>query len=402
MTLLNTTDLLRIFGENIRASDFVDIAVAWIGPSVALDLLLDEVKGRNLKVRIIVGLSGNGTSPIALRSLQVNGVQIRIGKSSTGIFHPKLYLYRSSAQTKCWIGSSNFTLPGFSQNSELVHEFNDQGSCCSWFDELWNNLPLDSNALINNYEESWHRSRPEHTPDIEPIEITSGGLLGLLASAKSWSAYLGALNRCDKYCRQSYHFSVLGDEWSYIDTITYGTDIARRDDWGQLSIIEKRILLGVETKDADGTWGLLGNMSGAGSARGKFYKDRAIRNGIRRALDPVIRASDTRTFLNAVGPFIKSVSDIAGFGPAIATRLIALARPDCGVSVNKGSAPGLSKLTSLSDNAQTLGNEKNYPELLKWVYKQGWYGVDKPQDAFEQTIWSMRAALIDSFVYKPT
>ncbi len=402
VALLNTADLLSAFGVNISNSDFVDIAVAWIAPSVALDLLLDQVQNRKLKVRIIVGLSGNGTSPIALRSLQLNGIQIRIGKSPKGIFHPKLYSFRSSKWSKCWLGSSNFTLSGFSLNSELVHEFNDEGPCYSWFNELWNSLPPDSNALIDQYEKNWHRSRPELAPDIEPLPSNTDNFPELLTEANSWAAYLEALSKCDRYCRQRYSFSVLGDEWSYIDTIAYGTEIARRGDWKQLSLTEKRILLGIETSDADGTWGLLGNMHAAGLAVGTFYNSAAIRNDIRSALDPVISASNTKAFLTAVGPFIRHVSNIPGFGPAMATRLIALARPDCGISVNNGSAPGLSRLTGLSGEARTLGNPTNYPKLLNWIYNRGWYGVAKPQNAFEQTIWSMRAALIDAFVYEPT
>jgi hypothetical protein len=227
--------------------------------------------------------------------------------------------------------------------------------------------------------------------------------IDLLANVGNWCGYVDALRKRDSYWRSqsAENISVLGEEWSWIDTIAHGHTIAQRSDWVDLSREEKKILLGLDTNDAAGAWGLLGNIHAAAEACSLFQTDAAIRGRIRKTLQPVIDANDQNQFILAAAQAIRLITQLHGFGPAIATRLITLARPDMGISVNGGSAPKLSQLTGLSKAAGTLGKANNYPKLLQWVYAQPWYNTSEPEGSLEQTIWSMRAALIDGFVYQP-
>jgi HKD family nuclease len=405
MALLKTAELLRAFTTNVNEADRVDIAVAWLGPSRALDELLRRAARGQLQARVVVGLSGNGTSPIALRSLQKAGAQIRVASSSIGLFHPKFYLFRAPERNICWIGSSNFTLPGFAQNSELIHEFTDDGNALLWFEDVWTKLPAESDDTIDQYAQNWTRRPPVFGKKAWPIRLPQGSLPKLLTSIESWDEYIAGLHTCDAYWKAraahefGYSFSVLGDGWSWVDTIVHGSDIARRQDWENLTEVEKRILLGIETKDAAGAWGLLGNMRAAVTAVGEFYEDAGVRMRIRKELQMVMNASNDEQFLQTAVQAARAIAQLNGFGLAVATRLIALARPDRGISVNGGSAPQLSRLTGLPATASILANEQNYPNLLRWLYDQQWYRAGEPSDAFEQIIWSMRAALIDCFVY---
>ena len=86
-------------------------------------------------------------------------------------------------------------------------------------------------------------------------------------------------------------------------------------------------------------------------------------------------------------------------GPAAATRLLTLARPDFLVSVNGASATRLGKL--FSGNPKTPSSLANdYVGLLKWVYDQPWFSARRPDDQWERKIWNCRAALLDAFVYE--
>jgi len=38
--------------------------------------------------------------------------------------------------------------------------------------------------------------------------------------------------------------------------------------------------------------------------------------------------------------------------------------------------------------------------LLDRIYEQAWFKAPEPEDQYERTIWSMRAALLDAFVYE--
>ena len=90
---------------------------------------------------------------------------------------------------------------------------------------------------------------------------------------------------------------------------------------------------------------------------------------------------------------------LAGFGPGVVTRLLALARPDRLVSVNDRSRHGLSESFGLART--TPGEPRNYRRLLERLYERPWYADRPGRSNRERELWSMRAALIDSFVYDP-
>ena len=90
---------------------------------------------------------------------------------------------------------------------------------------------------------------------------------------------------------------------------------------------------------------------------------------------------------------------LAGFGPGVVTRLLELARPDRLVSVNGGSRHGLSESFKLART--TLGKPQNYRRLLERLYELPWYADRPGRSKRERGLWSMRAALIDGFVYDP-
>jgi HKD family nuclease len=402
MVLLPTEKLLGEFEKRANSASQIDIAVAWVGPSRALELLRDVARKQKVRIRVAVGLSGNFTSPEALRSLE-EFAEVRIGTSTDGIFHPKFYLFHSSAEAICWIGSANFTLHGFMVNSELVNEFVDDGNARQWFERLWDSLNPDATTEINKYVDAW--TRPQRMPiPKRPTSVDTDDPLKLLLDAppRTWREYMVAVRNCDAFWKSGGVFSVLGPEWSWIETIACGGDLIRRDNWAAFTNEEVNVLIAY--RGGEGEWGLLGSMKGAATAVGAFLKNHGdVRGSIRKAIAAVIEAPDEGQFVDAAVNAIDDISKLPRFGPAIATRLITLARPDRGVSVNAGSAPGLAKLTQkLPATPSVLANAKNYPKLLQWVYEQPWYSTPEPQESLERTVWSMRAALIDSFVYKPT
>jgi HKD family nuclease len=218
MVLLPTEKLLSEFERRVASASQIDIAVAWVGPSPALELLRDATRRRKIKVRAAVGLSGNGTNPEALRSLQ-EFAKLRIANGSAGIFHAKFYLFHSAAMTTCWVGSANFTLGGFVSNSELVTEFSDDGAARRWFDEFWGGLNPESASEIKHYVDNWKRppgGSPQKT-DSRKLAIGSDPVRLLQATPNTWDKFVVALRACDAYWKERYRegFSVLNPEWSF-------------------------------------------------------------------------------------------------------------------------------------------------------------------------------------------
>lgn len=285
-------------------------------------------------------------------------------------------------------------------NAELVHEFKDTGYAQSWFEKLWSQLDEDSTTEIENYIHNWKRPPRTVFPVTGNSNFDHPSVLISDGHPVDWQGYLTALMECDMHWRATEaKFSVLAEEWSYVDTISKARLLFSRDSWQDLTVEEINLLFGRSSNQ--GAWGLLGSMRGAGSAVGQFLRNEEIREKIRTLLLPVVSALGEEIFINASTNFIEQMNAMSGFGPAIATRFIALSRPEMGLSVNKGSSPKLGHLTGLPRTSTSLSSTENYERLLRWLYRQPWYQVDEPTDSFERTVWNMRGALIDSFVYSP-
>ena len=210
-----------------------------------------------------------------------------------------------------------------------------------------------------------------------------------------WDAYLKALQQQDQWFQResNYSLSVLGQTRSYRQTIGVLREVIRRD-WDTLAERDQERLLGL-TPEAQG-WSLLGRMWH--SARGTVFEN-PNRRKIEAAVRTVVEAPDNDDFRSVVIAAYREMRLIPGVDRGVASRLLTLARPDRCVSVNGGSECGLAAAFGLKPT--TLGETKNYKRLLGCLYKRDWFQAPEPEDPFEREIWSMRAALIDCFVYRP-
>ena len=183
----------------------------------------------------------------------------------------------------------------------------------------------------------------------------------------------------------------------------------RLSDWTELTKEQRRILRGLDCKE--GTWGLLGETRRLDHDACAFKNEPPensanILNEIYGVLRPVMEARDdsvAETAQNILDK-IRGANGIKGMGPALATRLLALARPDRLVSVNSKSAKGLLLLFYGKDNFTNERRVKyladNYSELLEMIYGSSWFKQECPDDSLERSIWNYRTALLDAFVYE--
>jgi hypothetical protein len=78
------------------------------------------------------------------------------------------------------------------------------------------------------------------------------------------------------------------------------------------------------------------------------------------------------------------ITNREGFDVGVATRLLALARPEVLVSV---------KVAQIRTSA-------GYEKFVKWIMKGKWWNSPEPKHPLEREAWSYRAALIDGLVYE--
>ena len=406
MPLIEGNQLLQRFHKRLAEATQVDIAVAWVKCCDALDALV----GEGTVIRIAVGISGNVTDPCALECLNNSqSVDLRITRSRHGIFHPKYFCFHGRDRTICWVGSANLTKGGFGRNDELVHEFEDSaGEGRSWFESFWNTLHADPGPDLDEYNNRYQR-RPQPAPSDGTPE-----LLVPLPNQSTWNDFVEGLRIRNVRCRsqkltdhRGVPWDILGNQHSYLHTISTARELARLPDWGNLKKPQCNILLGRD--DDEGAWALLGSIWPNGKVAKVFNPTRMptvgpAREKILHYVKQVQEATNNeiaRVAHEAVREIWWNDDLLDGFGPAAATRLLTLARPDCLVSVNEKSAGGLAKLAVLERSTTPGSLANNYEVLLNWVHDQPWFKTPRPDDpGRKRDIWDCRAALLDAFVYE--
>lgn len=406
---LTTHALPKEFEKKLVSAKRVDIASAWATFGPALDSLCAARKERRVKIRAMIGTFGNATDPDALVKLREIG-KLCVIAGGKALFHPKVYIFWNDEKSSVWIGSANCTRAGFGRNEEAVYETGNYQEAAAWFEKRWKELGGPSPAsAIDKYRIRRRRqgvSRAAAQLAGQP-EQGQRSRAELLEGAGSWAEYVTALERCDElWADEGAYWTVLGEECSYVHTIEEGKRLAHRRSWLGLTDQERTILLGLRD-GVDGVWGLLGSLIAAGDVKGVFNRsreavNRRILNRVRNAVETVIDAPD-ESFPGIAVKALERIHREGGFNHGTATRLLALARPDRLISVNKGSRAGLAAAFDFkARKGTTLGRPKNYGLLLEKLYEKPWYCDQPGRSKQSRRLWSMRAALVDSFVYDPS
>lgn len=397
-------DITKQFEKNLESSTHIYIAAAWVTSGSAMDQLEEAVKEYDISLRIIVGTHGNATEPEALERLNDIG-ELRLVPNGGPLFHPKMYIFKGKTESKAWVGSANFTRAGFERNVETVFETKQCKSVLKWFQNQWRKC----GALpVNAIEE--YRKRRSCKPPTQPLRSIIGesmrDRIEYLDQAQDWPGYVDALTQCNNWWKDSWidypskdkPFTVYGNTCSWTHTIEQVMPIVNMENWDELGKPTARKLLGTYHDDYLIS-GLLGTMRGNGKAMKKFLYDNKdnieIRRDIQESVRSVITAHDVQFPYVAVQA-IKEISEHPNISIGIATRFLSLARPDMIVSMNGGSKDRLKKLFP---DVKKIDKPDGYGQLLDQLYHEPWFRTAEPSNEFEKKLWSMRAALIDCFVY---
>ena len=184
---LTDDKLLSRLKELLTSASRVDLASAWVTEGPALTALLQAAgrARRPCRVRALIGIKGNSTTPDALDALK-EVVQLRI-VDDVRLFHPKVYLFgQTGGDWLAWVGSANFTGKGFPPssnvrkldgNEEVLLETRATREIRDWFDQRWVQAGPHDDRVLDNYreryrvpEKGWMDERLPDTFDVlEPI-----------------------------------------------------------------------------------------------------------------------------------------------------------------------------------------------------------------------------------------
>ncbi|WP_290810525.1 phospholipase D family protein [Ferrovibrio sp.] len=409
MRLIASDKIRQCFEENLSVSRHLDVAVAWATDCDIITLLEQRHKA-GMTLRSIVGTSRNFTYPRALFKLAKLGAIQLADDPKKGIFHKKIYIFYKKSKVTAWVGSPNLTASAFGQNAEAVLEIDDQaGEVAALFEKLWQKKPAANNECLQAYAADW--KRPPVVPDEKagsdksesfnkrksPASASNPLLEELARGDWSWREYEAAIKFLHRHWKLEVNIGVTGQS-GWVATIKRCNTIIRDTDWATLDQEDISYMLGQPLHN-DYSRGCLGRMSGR-IALGFFHSNKKHAVNSRLKIRGILRDLQKYSgpnFPKRAEKAFRELTDIDGVAGAIASRFIALARPDRGVSVNDGSMRGLAFLANMAPT--TLDTVGNYPALLEWVEQQPWFN-NAPRAVGNDIAWA-RAALLDVFVYKP-
>lgn len=143
----------------------VDVATAWATDGPGLDALEKAAKQRKIRIRALVGIAGGHTTPSALKRLCKLG-EVRL-IDGNGLFHVKLYLFHRANTSSAWIGSANFTGPGFKKNEEILLETTNTAEVVDWFKGRWKKVDAEwSRRRLKEYCKTWKRPATPSPDDV--------------------------------------------------------------------------------------------------------------------------------------------------------------------------------------------------------------------------------------------
>lgn len=396
INLLDTRSTQRSVQNAIKKHSEIWIASAWASDFKTSQLLIDNHK----KVKFaIFGVSGFFTSPTFIRKI-VGLTNFLITESTSGIFHPKIYLFSSADTAELIIGSSNFTEGGLSRNTELCTHIsgNIKEAIFEKARDVISEYATTGISVTKEFSDSYRlefdalriKKMPSPTmpQDRKKFVQTQSNIANL-----SWADF------AEQAKQDPYH-----DYDQRLALLRRAQEIfTRSPSFSDMSTSERKAISGVigeseqELFSPGLNWAWFGTMRGSGEfAKLVGENNRALSEAIDSIpLRGPISEMDYQNYLSLFKKaFLKATRK---GGIATATRLIAMKRPDIFVAVNGKNKKSLAIQLGIP---QSTLNELNYwKNVIETVQISKWFNNERPKGR-DRELWDFRAAMLDTIVYE--
>lgn len=369
------------------------IATAWasLGSNASKTLLNNK---KRIK-KMIVGTHFYQTHPDFIENF-ISSKQVKFILQTNGIYHPKVYLFSNQDNDwECVIGSANFTMSALSRNSEVVvHIKSTDKDASNVYKEListingyWIESEPISKDDFHNYKNIWKKN-------IKKLKGEYGGsknkkpLIKSKIFSYSWPEYFELISN-DKFHSFKGRIELLGISNRYF---------AENKKFSKLDEIQRREIAGIATEnqsDSNVNWGWFGSMSGAGKFQNRINTNNKY---ISRALGaiPLQGTVYKSHYTKFVSLFQQTFPD-GGAGVAIASRLLAMKRPDQFVCLDKRNRPKLCNEFGIS---KTVTFDAYWDDVIERINDSVWWSSKMPHNKTEAKAWLGRAAMLDTIFYE--
>lgn len=347
---------------------------------------------------MIVGTHFYQTHPNFMEHF-VNSKQVKFILKTDGIYHPKVYLFSNSSDDwECIVGSANFTRSALTRNAEIVVHIKstDSDSAAIYktlmaaIDSYWADAESISQEDYHNYNNIWIKN----TKKLNSLKEIYGKLRKnkpLIRSrifAINWDEYFERINN-DQFHSYEGRIKLLRTAHKYF---------SENGRFSQMNEIQRREIAGIATEnqsDSSIDWGWFGSMLGAGRFQNRINTNNTY---ISSALDAIPMQGEIYKYhYDEFVELFQRAFPGGGSGVGIASRLLAMKRPDYFVCLDNKNRPRLCADFGIS---RTVSFEAYWDEIVERILDSVWWSSERPTDEAEIPAWLGRAAMLDAIFYE--
>lgn len=376
--------------------DSLHFGVAWCGTPASLPAYR-HIKRLKKQVHATIGIGFCQTHPEGIKSLITAGVKVRIFKDDQSLFHPKIYYFASTHKVAVFIGSSNLTSGGLSQNHEVnvllegevgSFELNQINSLLKTMDE-WRSDTFSfnpTNEWIEKYSKNYFdlRLREKKIDAVSEAhtdnELSDASWLENATWRTYYESVVEGLQSNNRNADDFFQVFHAAEQWLPIPW--------KLEHFDQLEA--RRVAWGGEQ------YGAMGNVG----ASGRFKH--LLKNGSPGEKQTLVNTINAIHSLNPIEwkQLESLLNQLIQLGPTMKvwSRIVCLVRPDayCTISSNR-LRKNLSK--TLKIPIKNLETVEGYISLLRSLHLSEWFLSDRPENESEAQFWDRRMAFLDAIFY---
>lgn len=388
----NNKTLVKTLVRLINSYTDISFAVAWATANHKIFSLLKENSSKIS--RAVIGIHFYQTHPEVLKSFK-ESENVRFIFQTEGVFHPKIYLFKSKHKWEAIIGSANLTAGALGRNAEAVILIGGMLDAAS-------GMPIELDKLIESY---WNEARSANSHDVvayqavwterQPVIKRLSGKYGAGKASKTviessvmtmaWPQYYQAVTR-DKHHGFEGRCELLK---------VVSAAFLDYDSFMEMTLPLRKTIAGLPN-DKESHWGWFGSMRGAGHYHQAVNENNAH---LSAALDEIpLRGIITkREYDSYIKKFILAFPN-GRHGVGIASRLLAMKRPDQFVCLSSKNKRGLCKDFGITQSK--IDYDFYWEEFIERIRDAPWWNSDEPKEKSEKGVWLGRAAMLDAIFYE--
>ena len=392
MRLISTnTELERTLRRLTSYRSDSAFAVAWASSHTRL--FAEILANRSRISRAVVGTHFYQTDPGVLDAF-VGAPNVRFITQPSGVFHPKVFAFWSASGWDVIVGSANLTAGALTTNAEAVLLVSGKAG-----DD--DSLLTEVRTLIDGY---W--ARAEQMDDE-----------GAAAYRRIWQQQQQSLRRLSAVygkkapSKPPLASSVMGMSWEqFFDRVTKDRHHGFQERCALLESVRlafrqhqlfaqmpegtRKTVAGIPGADDD-RWPWFGSMKGAGYFKQAIGTNNPDLGGAVDAIPLVgqVSRSEYDAFIGGFGQAFPKGGD----GVAVASRLLALKRPDQFVCLDSKNCRSL--CADFGITAAGMDYPRYWDDVIERVRDTPWWNAPRPTDPVQQGVFDGRVAMLDAIFY---